>query len=75
MVNGSDNRFRHPVLKVKDVGMVSVIPLGPDVVARRGINQLGDNTKPVSRFADTALQDIPNAKVTADVATSTALPL
>ena len=52
--------------KREDVGQFAVIAIGPDVVASRGVDQLGGDAHAVAALADAALQHVAHAEFAGD---------
>ena len=45
--DGRDHEFRDVVLNLEDIAQVPIIPLGPDMLARIGLDELSGNTNPI----------------------------
>ena len=57
-----DHVTRDLILQFKHIGQFAVIAVGPDVIARRGVDQLGGDPHAVAALADTAFQHVAHAK-------------
>ena len=54
------------VLQGKDVGQVAVVAVGPDVIAGRGVDQLGGDAHAIAALAHAALQHVTHAEFARD---------
>ena len=65
-LDGGDDFLGDLVLEFEDVRQVAIITVGPDVVVRRGVDELGGDAHAVAALADAALQDVAHAKLASD---------
>src|SRR5436309_2072402 len=57
---------RHAILQIENVFECTVVPVRPDVVTCRGINELSGDANTVAGLADAALQHVTDAEFAAD---------
>ena len=62
-----DDVSRDIVLEGEDIGEDPIESLGPEMAARRGIDQLGGYANPVSRLPDAALEDIADLQLAGEL--------
>jgi hypothetical protein len=63
------------ILHVEEIGERLVEPLGPEMTARFGVDELHVDAHAVSAALDAALEDVADAQLAADCFRSTCLPL
>ena len=63
-----DHVGRDPVLEVEHVLAGPVVPLGPEVPAGHGLDELGRDPHPLAGRADAALEHVADAELPADLA-------
>src|SRR5918993_4609210 len=66
-LHGSNQALRQIILHGKDVGSLSVVALGPDLMACVAVDQLRSEANSITDFADTALQKVSRAEITRDL--------
>jgi hypothetical protein len=60
-----DDRRRDLILDVEDVGVLTIVPLGPELESARDIRELHGHAQPVARAANAALEHGANAQLLA----------
>src|SRR5215472_12018358 len=63
---GGHDRAGDLVLDLEQLADVAIVAFGPDMIARRGIDQLRRDAQPLDRFADAALDHISDAELAAE---------
>ena len=66
--SGVDDRFGNLVLIAENIGQLSVLPLRPDMVAGRTVDQLGGDAHPAAAPCGRFPQHMMNAQPLGDVA-------
>ena len=60
------NARRNAILQIENVFKCTVVSVCPDVVTRRGINELPGDANAITGLADATLQHVTDAKFAAD---------
>ena len=63
----ADDARRHLVLQLEDVLELAVEPVGPEMRAGRGIDQLAGDAHPAAGLAHAALEHVAHAELAADL--------
>ena len=67
-LDGSDNVAGDLILHGEDVAQLAVVPLGPDMLASRGVDELTGDTNSPAGSPDAALEDVTDAEFLGDPA-------
>src|SRR3984893_11002549 len=67
-LDGRDDAFGEPVLKVEHVAHIAFEAIGPDMPPRYRVDELSGKAKTIARAADAALQYVANAEFASNLA-------
>jgi hypothetical protein len=67
-LDGGHDAHRDTILQLEYLGEVAIEPIGPDMAAGSGLDELSRNAHSPARFADRTLEDIADAQFAPDLA-------